>query len=301
MANNAFSWNDTLPLVFPTISLLMLGVHYSQNLCRCYFNSNPHLTHFKALTLPWQSSLLSLMGVGVMLVAEVSLYIGSWITAGTCGAIGASPNADGGSSASLDSAVGTVNSSLFVGTSMDETSATVLLVLLGWQLEEHLLQLQMSRLQRPLLQEFLQEKKKGIWYLDSGCSGHMIGDKSNLDNFRKEQGPLVIFGGGKAAYQGFKVYQMDVKSAFLNGKLQEEVYVEQTPGFEDYEYPYHVYRLDKALYGLKQIPRAWYETLSTFLYDNNFERGKVDTTLFLKKHKEHILLVQIYVDDIILN
>ncbi|KAL9254434.1 Retrovirus-related Pol polyprotein from transposon RE1-like protein [Drosera capensis] len=102
-----------------------------------------------------------------------------------------------------------------------------------------------------------------------------------------------------AAYQGFKVYQIDVKSAFLNGKLQEEVYVEQPPGFEDYEYPEHVYRLDKVLYGLKQAHRAWYETLSTFLCENKFERGKIDTTLFLKKHKEHILLVQIYVDDII--
>ncbi|KAL9259481.1 Retrovirus-related Pol polyprotein from transposon RE2-like protein [Drosera capensis] len=93
-----------------------------------------------------------------------------------------------------------------------------------------------------------------------------------------------------AAYEGFKVYHMDVKSVFLNGKLQEEVYVEQPPVFESYEYPYHVYRLDKTLYGLKQAPRAWYETLLTFLYENNFERGKVDTTLFLKKHKEHILL-----------
>ncbi|KAL9254979.1 Retrovirus-related Pol polyprotein from transposon RE2-like protein [Drosera capensis] len=65
---------------------------------------------------------------------------------------------------------------------------------------------------------------------------------------------------------------MDVKSAFLNGKLQEEVYVEQPLGFEDYEYPEHVYRPDKALYGLKQAPRAWYETLSTFLCENKFER-----------------------------
>ncbi|KAL9252498.1 Retrovirus-related Pol polyprotein from transposon RE2-like protein, partial [Drosera capensis] len=102
-----------------------------------------------------------------------------------------------------------------------------------------------------------------------------------------------------AAYQGFKVHQMDVKSAFLNGKLQEKVYVEQPPGFEGYEHPEYVYRLDKALYGLKQAPRAWYETLSTFLCENKFERGKVDTTLFLKRHKDHILLVQIFVDDII--
>ncbi|KAL9250293.1 Retrovirus-related Pol polyprotein from transposon RE2-like protein [Drosera capensis] len=98
--------------------------------------------------------------------------------------------------------------------------------------------------------------------------------------------------GDYSAYQGFKVYH--VKSAFLIGKLQEEVYVEQPPRFEDYEHPDHVYRLDKALYGLKQAPRAWYETLSTFLSENKFKRGKVDTTLFLKKYKEHILLVQIY-------
>ncbi|KAL9266073.1 Retrovirus-related Pol polyprotein from transposon RE2-like protein [Drosera capensis] len=68
-----------------------------------------------------------------------------------------------------------------------------------------------------------------------------------------------------AAYQGFKVYQMDAKRAFLNGKLQEEVYVEQPPGFEDSKYPRYVYRLDKTLYGLKQAPKAWYETHSTFL------------------------------------
>ncbi|KAL9250294.1 Retrovirus-related Pol polyprotein from transposon RE2-like protein, partial [Drosera capensis] len=80
------------------------------------------------------------------------------------------------------------------------------------------------------------------------------------------------------------------KSAFLNGKLQEEVYVEQPPGFEDNEYPEHVYRLDKALYGLKQAPRAWHATFSTLLCESKFERGKAKTTLFLKKHKEHILL-----------
>ncbi|KAL9264064.1 Retrovirus-related Pol polyprotein from transposon RE2-like protein [Drosera capensis] len=129
----------------------------------------------------------------------------------------------------------------------------------------------------------LQEKQKGIWYLDSGCSGHMTGNKSILEDYRKEQGPRHIW--------RRKVYRMYARSAFLNGKLQEEVYVEQPPGFEDYEYPEHVYRLDKAFYGLKQAPRAWYETLSTFLSENKFKRAKVDATLFFKKHKEHILLV----------
>ena len=102
-----------------------------------------------------------------------------------------------------------------------------------------------------------------------------------------------------AAHMKFKVFQMDVKSAFLNGQLQEEVYVEQPPGFINPSLSNYVYRLDKALYGLKQAPRAWYETLTSFLIENGFTRGRVDTTLFLRKHKDKVLLVQIYVDDII--
>jgi hypothetical protein len=75
---------------------------------------------------------------------------------------------------------------------------------------------------------------------------------------------------------------MDVKSAFLNGPIKEEVYVEQPPGFEDSEYPNHVYKLSKALYGLKQAPRAWYECMRDFLITNGFKVGKVDLTLFTK-------------------
>ena len=102
-----------------------------------------------------------------------------------------------------------------------------------------------------------------------------------------------------AAHKGFKVQQMDVKSAFLNGKLEEEVYVKQPPGFEDSKKPGYVYKLDKALYGLKQAPRAWYDTLAEFLLKNSFTRGTVDKTLFSLNYKGHTLLVQIYVDDII--
>ncbi|KAJ9539006.1 hypothetical protein OSB04_031739 [Centaurea solstitialis] len=102
-----------------------------------------------------------------------------------------------------------------------------------------------------------------------------------------------------AAHMNFKVFQMDIKNAFLNGKLNEEVYVAQPPGFVDPKFPDHVYKLNKALYGLKQAPRAWYDTLSTFLLSKGFVRRKIDSTLFLKKYPKHILLVQIYVDDII--
>ena len=102
-----------------------------------------------------------------------------------------------------------------------------------------------------------------------------------------------------ASFKGFKVYQMDVKSAFLNGEIDTEVYVDQPPGFEVHNQEHKVYKLKKALYGLKQAPRAWYDTLSEFLMEHGFIKGKVDTTLFLKQSKSHILLVQIYVDDII--
>ena len=102
-----------------------------------------------------------------------------------------------------------------------------------------------------------------------------------------------------AAHSNFKVYQMDVKSAFLNGELEEEVYVEQPPGFEDSEFSDFVYFLFKALYGLKQAPRTWYDTLSQFLLENGFTRGVIDKTLFYKMHKNDMILVQVYVDDII--
>ncbi|KAK6146480.1 hypothetical protein DH2020_020349 [Rehmannia glutinosa] len=101
------------------------------------------------------------------------------------------------------------------------------------------------------------------------------------------------------AHKNFTVYQMDVKSAFLNGLLEEEVYVEQPPGFEQKTLGDKVYKLKKALYGLKQAPRAWYDTLSQFLTDNGFTKGKVDRTLFRIQDGESIFLVQIYVDDII--
>ncbi|KAL8116381.1 hypothetical protein AgCh_022764 [Apium graveolens] len=102
-----------------------------------------------------------------------------------------------------------------------------------------------------------------------------------------------------AAHKKFTVFQMDVKSAFLNGELEEEVYVEQPPGFVDSKHPDYVYRLDKALYGLKQAPRAWYETLAQFLLESGFNRGTIDKTLFYLNHGKDLLLVQIYVDDII--
>ncbi|KAJ9565619.1 hypothetical protein OSB04_001585 [Centaurea solstitialis] len=102
-----------------------------------------------------------------------------------------------------------------------------------------------------------------------------------------------------AAYKDFIVFQMDVKTAFLYGHLKEEVYVAQPEGFVDKEHPDYVYVLDKALYGLKQAPRAWYEELSKHLLSKGFKKGSVDSTLFLMKEGEHIVIIQIYVDDII--
>nr|GEZ01552.1 hypothetical protein [Tanacetum cinerariifolium] len=102
-----------------------------------------------------------------------------------------------------------------------------------------------------------------------------------------------------AAHNDFTVFQMDVKTAFLNEILKEEVYVGQPLSFISKQYPDNVYALDKALYGLKQAPRAWYDVLLQFLIDNSFQKGSIDTTLFIKKKGKHIMLIQVYVDDII--
>ncbi|KAI3685594.1 hypothetical protein L6452_34843 [Arctium lappa] len=102
-----------------------------------------------------------------------------------------------------------------------------------------------------------------------------------------------------ASFMKFRVYQMDVKSAFLYGRIEEEVYVCQPPGFENPNYLDKVYKLKKALYGLHQAPRTWYATLSTYLLENSFQSGIIDKTLFIQKKKKDILIVQIYVDDII--
>nr|GEX54851.1 putative ribonuclease H-like domain-containing protein [Tanacetum cinerariifolium] len=102
-----------------------------------------------------------------------------------------------------------------------------------------------------------------------------------------------------ALFKDFLMYQMDVKSAFLNGKIEEEVYVCQPPRFENPNFPDRVYKVEKGLYGLHQAPKAWYETVSTYLLDNGLQKGEIDKTLFIKRHKDDILLVQVYVDDII--
>ncbi|GJU73146.1 putative ribonuclease H-like domain-containing protein [Tanacetum coccineum] len=102
-----------------------------------------------------------------------------------------------------------------------------------------------------------------------------------------------------ASYMGFIVYHMDVKSVFLYGIIDEEVYVSQPLGFVDPKFPKKVYKVVKALYGLHQAPRAWYSTLSTFLLKSRYRRGTIDKTLLIKKDKNDIMLVQVYVDDII--
>lgn len=100
------------------------------------------------------------------------------------------------------------------------------------------------------------------------------------------------------AHMNFTRYQMDMKCAFLYAVIDEEVYVQQPPSFED-SFFHRVIKLDKTLYGLHQAPRKWYKTLSSYLMENGFKRGRIDQTPFLKKQDIYLLLVQIYVDDII--
>ena len=102
-----------------------------------------------------------------------------------------------------------------------------------------------------------------------------------------------------AGHLNFKLYQLDVKNAFLNGMLQEEVYVEQPKGFVDPHRLDDVYKLKRALYGLKQAPSAWYDRLTAYLTEHGFKRGSADTTLFIRKDKNSFVVAQIYVDDIV--
>nr|GEV66961.1 hypothetical protein [Tanacetum cinerariifolium] len=142
--------------------------------------------------------------------------------------------------------------------------------------------------------ELLQFKMQKVWVLvDLPHGKRAIGTKWVYRNKMDERGILM-----PPSYDLW-CYQMDVKSAFLYGTIEEELYVCQTLGFEDLDHPDKVYKVVKALYGFHQAPRAWYETLANYLLENSFQRGKIDQTLFIKKHKGDILLVQIYVDDII--
>jgi hypothetical protein len=153
-----------------------------------------------------------------------------------------------------------------------------------------------------------------VWKNKEGENGEVVRNKSRLtaQGYRQKEGidyeetfPLVahleairILLAFSVA-KGFRLYQMDMKSAFLNWFLEEEVYVRQPPGFESVEFPHRVYKLRKALYGLKQASRAWYGRLRGFFFSKGFEMGKVDKTLFLLRLGDDILIVQVYVDDIV--
>ncbi|GKC94473.1 putative ribonuclease H-like domain-containing protein [Tanacetum coccineum] len=126
----------------------------------------------------------------------------------------------------------------------------------------------------------------------------VIGTKWVIRNKKDKRG-IVIKNKARLVAQGICGVPDGCQECFLYGKIEEEVYVCQPPGFEDPDFPNRVYKVENALYGLHQAPRAWYETLSTYLLDNGFQRGKIDKTLFIRRDKGDILLVQVYVDDII--
>nr|GEY80751.1 hypothetical protein [Tanacetum cinerariifolium] len=159
-------------------------------------------------------------------------------------------------------------------------------------------------MQEELLQFKMQKNERGIVVRNKArlvAQGHTQDEGINYEEVfapaaRIEAIRLFL---AYAFFLGFMVYQMDVKSAFLYGTIKEEVHVYQPLGFEDPDHHDKVYKVVKAVYGLHQAPRAWYETLANHLLENGFKRGKIDQTLFIKRHKGDTLLVQIYVDDII--
>ncbi|GJV00522.1 retrovirus-related pol polyprotein from transposon TNT 1-94 [Tanacetum coccineum] len=146
--------------------------------------------------------------------------------------------------------------------------------------------------------ELSQFKRLDVWKLVE-CPSRLVakgyGQEEGID-FEESFAPdarleVVRIFVAYAAHKNIPIYQMDVKMAFLNGPLKEEVFVHQLDGFVDPDFPNHVYRLKKALYGLKQAPRAWYDKLSSFLIKHHFTKGIVDPTLFTRRHGDDILLV----------
>ncbi|GJS75262.1 putative ribonuclease H-like domain-containing protein [Tanacetum coccineum] len=144
-----------------------------------------------------------------------------------------------------------------------------------------------------------EEHAMKVWRLvDLPKGKHAIGTKWVYRNKKDERGIVVrnkarLVAPGYTQEEGIDYDKMNVKSAFLYGTIEEELYVCQPPSFEDPQFPDKVYKLEKALYGLHQAPRAWYETFSTYLLENRFRRGTIDKTLFIKKDKGDILLVQL--------
>ncbi|GKD05176.1 putative ribonuclease H-like domain-containing protein, partial [Tanacetum coccineum] len=154
-------------------------------------------------------------------------------------------------------------------------------------------------------EELLQFKIQKVWILvDLPYRKKEIGTKWVYRNKKDERGVVVrnkarLVTQGYRQEEGIDYDEMDVKSAFLYGIIDEEVYVSQPLGFVDPKFPKKFYKVVKALYGLHQAPKAWYATLSTFLLKSGYRRGTIDKTLFIKKDKNDIMLVQVYVDDII--
>nr|GEU79828.1 hypothetical protein [Tanacetum cinerariifolium] len=159
-------------------------------------------------------------------------------------------------------------------------------------------------MQEDLLQLKIKKDERGIVIRNKArliAQGYIQEEEIDYDEFfahvaRIEAIRLFL---AYASFKDFVVYQMDVKSAFLYGKIEKKVYVCQPPGFENPDFPDRVYIVEKALYRLHQAPRAWYVALLTYLLDNRFQRGKIDKNIFIRRHKGDMLLVQVYVDDII--
>ncbi|GKB08020.1 retrovirus-related pol polyprotein from transposon TNT 1-94 [Tanacetum coccineum] len=149
-------------------------------------------------------------------------------------------------------------------------------------------------------EELHQFDRLQVWELVDKPFGKNVIKLKWLWKNKKDEDQTVIRNKARLVAKGYAQEEgIDLKTAFLNGPLKEEVYVAQPDGFVDPDHPDKVYRLRKALYGLKQALRAWYDELLKFLISKGFTKGIIDPTLFTIKYGEDILLVQIYVDDII--
>nr|GEX41127.1 copia protein [Tanacetum cinerariifolium] len=157
----------------------------------------------------------------------------------------------------------------------------------------------------PCLDKVVLIKLKWIYKVKTDEFGRVLKNKARLiaQGFRQEEGinfeesfaPIAKIEAirifiANDAHKNITIFQMDVKTAFLNGELKEEVFVSQPEGFVDQDNPSHVYKLKKALYGLKQAPCAWYDMLSSFLISQHFYKGAMDQTPFTRKARNELLL-----------
>eukprot|EP00253_Pinus_taeda_P034948 PITA_34948 len=158
--------------------------------------------------------------------------------------------------------------------------------------------------QQPVWVDAMVEEYDSIIRKCVGCCPKASGQVKGID-YDETFAPVARYSSIRSmlallTQMGWKIHQMDVKTTFLNGKIEEEVYIEQPEGFETFDCELHVYRLKRALYGLKQAPYAWYTKIDSYFTGLGFTKSEVDVNLYHIMVEGKPLIIFLYVDDLIL-